>query len=146
MHELHSRNVCCLGRQALLGYSGTAVFSRDPPLSTHLGIGHDEHDQEGRVVTAEFERFFVVSVYTPNSGAARHATSSCSFHAAHNRLSACECLQDNCPMSMLRLSERLLLTSPAQASYRDLAQTLVPVASSCGGLQHLTLTETGLRA
>ncbi len=47
------------------------MFSRDPPLSTHLGIGHDEHDQEGRVVTAEFDRFFVVSVYTPNSGAAR---------------------------------------------------------------------------
>ena len=53
------------------------MFSRDPPLSTHLGIGHDEHDQEGRVVTAEFERFFVVSVYTPNSGEARYVTSPC---------------------------------------------------------------------
>lgn len=59
-------------KQALKGYSGTAVLSRDPPLSTHLGIGLNEHDQEGRVVTAEFDRLFVVSVYVPNSGVLPH--------------------------------------------------------------------------
>ena len=44
------------------GYSGTAVISRKPPLSVESGIGHDEHDAEGRVVTAEFDRIFVVNV------------------------------------------------------------------------------------
>ena len=52
------------------------MLSRGPPLSTHLGIGHDEHDQEGRVVTAEFDRLFVVSVYVPNSGATAATPSS----------------------------------------------------------------------
>ncbi len=49
------------------GYSGTAVFSRKSPLSVAYGIGTEEHDREGRVITLEFERFYLVTVYTPNS-------------------------------------------------------------------------------
>ncbi len=49
------------------GYSGVASFSRHPILSEKLGIGIEEHDQEGRVLTQEFEDFFAVNVYTPNS-------------------------------------------------------------------------------
>ena len=49
------------------GYSGTAIFTRRQPLSVQMGIGMEEHDHEGRVITLEFERFFLVTVYTPNS-------------------------------------------------------------------------------
>ena len=49
------------------GYSGTAIFSRHQPLNVTYGIGIDEHDHEGRVVTLEMEEFFLVCVYTPNS-------------------------------------------------------------------------------
>ena len=49
------------------GYSGTAVFTKQEPLSVAYGIGIEEHDQEGRVITLEFEDFYVVTVYTPNS-------------------------------------------------------------------------------
>ena len=49
------------------GYSGTAIYTRREPLSVSYGIGVDEHDHEGRVVTLEFEDFFLVDVYTPNS-------------------------------------------------------------------------------
>ena len=49
------------------GYSGTALFSRKEPLSVSFGIGIEEHDQEGRVITAEYEDYFLVTVYTPNS-------------------------------------------------------------------------------
>ena len=49
------------------GYSGTAVFSKEEPLNVTYGIGIDEHDHEGRVITLEFEDFFFVTVYTPNS-------------------------------------------------------------------------------
>lgn len=49
------------------GYSGTAVFTRTEPLSVSYGIDIYEHDQEGRVITLEFETFFLVNVYTPNS-------------------------------------------------------------------------------
>jgi exodeoxyribonuclease-3 len=49
------------------GYSGTAVFSRVEPLSVRRGIGIRQHDQEGRVLTVELDRVFVVNVYTPNS-------------------------------------------------------------------------------
>jgi len=49
------------------GYSGVAAFTRLPILSETLGIGIEEHDQEGRVLTLEYEEFFVVNVYTPNS-------------------------------------------------------------------------------
>ena len=49
------------------GYSGTAVFSREEPLSVSYGIGIPEHDREGRVITLGFEKFYFVCVYTPNS-------------------------------------------------------------------------------
>lgn len=49
------------------GYSGTAVFSKEKPLSVKYGIGMDEHDHEGRVITLEFDNFYMVTVYTPNS-------------------------------------------------------------------------------
>ena len=49
------------------GYSGTVIYTRYTPLSVSYGIGVDEHDHEGRVVTLEMEDFFLVNVYTPNS-------------------------------------------------------------------------------
>lgn len=49
------------------GYSGTAVFSKKEPLNVTYGIGIDEHDHEGRVITLEFDNFFFVTCYTPNS-------------------------------------------------------------------------------
>ncbi|WP_270582216.1 exodeoxyribonuclease III [Bacillus subtilis] len=49
------------------GYSGTAVFSKQEPLQVIYGIGLEEHDQEGRVITLEFENVYVMTVYTPNS-------------------------------------------------------------------------------
>ena len=49
------------------GYSGTAVFTRVKPLSVRYGLGVEEFDHEGRVITLEFPRFFLVTVYTPNS-------------------------------------------------------------------------------
>ncbi len=50
------------------GYSGTAVFAKTEPLSVAYGIGVEEHDHEGRVITLEYEDFYFVTVYTPNSG------------------------------------------------------------------------------
>ena len=49
------------------GYSGTAVFVKEPPLSVTFGMGVEEHDHEGRVITLEYPGFFFVTVYTPNS-------------------------------------------------------------------------------
>lgn len=49
------------------GYSGTAIFTRHQPLQVTYGLGIDEHDHEGRVITLEMEKFFLVTVYTPNS-------------------------------------------------------------------------------
>ena len=49
------------------GYSGTAIFTKKEPLSVSYGIGIEEHDQEGRVITLEFEDYYFVTVYTPNS-------------------------------------------------------------------------------
>lgn len=49
------------------GYSGTAIFAKEEPLSVAYGIGMEEHDQEGRVITLEYEKFYMVTVYTPNS-------------------------------------------------------------------------------
>ena len=49
------------------GYSGTAIFSKNAPLNVTYGIGVEEHDKEGRVITAEYESFYLVTVYTPNS-------------------------------------------------------------------------------
>ena len=49
------------------GYSGTAIFTRIKPLNVSYDIGVEEHDTEGRVITLEFEEFFLVNCYTPNS-------------------------------------------------------------------------------
>lgn len=49
------------------GYSGTAIFTKKKPLNVTYGIGKEEHDKEGRVITLEFEKFFMVDIYTPNS-------------------------------------------------------------------------------
>lgn len=50
------------------GYSGTAILCKQKPLSVNYGIGIEEHDQEGRVITAEFSDFYLINVYVPNSG------------------------------------------------------------------------------
>lgn len=49
------------------GYSGTAIFTKQTPLKVTYGLGMEEHDKEGRVITAEYEDFYLVTVYTPNS-------------------------------------------------------------------------------
>lgn len=49
------------------GYSGTAVYTKTAPLSVSYGMGQTEHDQEGRIITCEYERFYCVCVYTPNA-------------------------------------------------------------------------------
>lgn len=49
------------------GYSGTAIFSKKKPLSVSYGLNIEEHDQEGRIITLEFENFYMITVYTPNS-------------------------------------------------------------------------------
>ena len=50
------------------GYSGTAIFTKKEPISVSYGIGIEEHDKEGRIITLEFEKFYIVNCYTPNSG------------------------------------------------------------------------------
>ncbi len=50
------------------GYSGTGVFTKTKPINISYGIGIEKHDKEGRVITAEFEKFYLVNCYTPNSG------------------------------------------------------------------------------
>jgi len=49
------------------GYSGTAIYTRQQPLNVSYGMGIDEHDHEGRIITLEMDRFYLVTVYTPNS-------------------------------------------------------------------------------
>ncbi len=49
------------------GYSGTAIYTKEKPLSHTYGMGIDEHDNEGRIISLEFEKFYMVTVYTPNS-------------------------------------------------------------------------------
>ena len=49
------------------GYSGTAIFTKNKPINVKMGIGKEEHDKEGRVITLEFEKFYMVNCYTPNS-------------------------------------------------------------------------------
>ena len=50
------------------GYSGTAIYTKHKPLNVTYGIGIEEHDKEGRVITLEYDNFFFITVYTPNSG------------------------------------------------------------------------------
>ena len=54
--------------KARKGYSGTAILSKEEPIQVTYDMGLEEHDQEGRVITAEYPKFFLVTVYTPNSG------------------------------------------------------------------------------
>ena len=49
------------------GYSGTAIFTKEEPISVSYGMGIEEHDHEGRIITLEFDKFYMVDVYTPNS-------------------------------------------------------------------------------
>ena len=49
------------------GYSGTAIYTKHKPLAVSYGMGVEEHDHEGRIITLEYEKFFLVTVYTPNS-------------------------------------------------------------------------------
>lgn len=49
------------------GYSGTAVFTKHTPLSVHYGVGEETSQDEGRIITLEYENFYLVNVYTPNS-------------------------------------------------------------------------------
>lgn len=49
------------------GYSGTAIFTKKKPIDVKYGIGIEEHDKEGRVITLEYEQFYIVNIYTPNS-------------------------------------------------------------------------------
>lgn len=49
------------------GYSGTAIFTKEKPLSATYGIGIEEHDQEGRVITLEYDEYYIVTCYTPNA-------------------------------------------------------------------------------
>ena len=49
------------------GYSGTAIFTKQKPINVTYGIGIEEHDKEGRLITLEFEKFYMVDIYTPNS-------------------------------------------------------------------------------
>ena len=49
------------------GYSGTAIFTKHTPMSVHYGVGDDETQEEGRIITLEYEDFFLVNVYTPNA-------------------------------------------------------------------------------
>ena len=50
------------------GYSGTAIYTKEKPISVKYGIGIEQHDKEGRVITLEFDKFYMVNCYTPNSG------------------------------------------------------------------------------
>ena len=61
-------NVVVNSSKARKGYSGTAILSKEKPLEVFYDMGIEEHDQEGRVIVVEFENFFVLTVYTPNSG------------------------------------------------------------------------------
>jgi exodeoxyribonuclease-3 len=54
--------------KARKGYSGTAILSKEEPIQVTYDMGQEEHDQEGRVITAEYPTFFLVTVYTPNAG------------------------------------------------------------------------------
>jgi exodeoxyribonuclease-3 len=61
-------HVIANGSKEKKGYSGTAILSRQKPLSVTYDMGIEKHDQEGRIISAEFEDFYLVNVYVPNSG------------------------------------------------------------------------------
>lgn len=63
--EYHQYWNCCKGKK---GYAGTAIFTKVKPISVIYDIGTSKHDQEGRTITLEFEKFFIVACYVPNAG------------------------------------------------------------------------------
>ena len=66
--ELHFKNYYSFWNSAeKKGYSGTAIFTKYKPLSVTYGLGIPEHDKEGRIITLEFDSFYLVNIYTPNS-------------------------------------------------------------------------------
>lgn len=68
LKDLEGYKINCVSAEKK-GYSGVAIFSKKEPLSISSGIGMEEHDNEGRVLCAEFEEFYIINVYVPNSGA-----------------------------------------------------------------------------
>ncbi len=68
MELINGYHVYANASKARKGYSGTAILSKKEPISVSYDMGVEEHDQEGRVIAAEFEDFFVITVYVPNSG------------------------------------------------------------------------------
>lgn len=67
IHEIFKEYNQYWNRALKRGYSGTAVFSKKKPINIAYGIGIEEHNKEGRVITLEFEKFFLINCYTPNS-------------------------------------------------------------------------------
>lgn len=67
LKDLEGYHVYCNSAEKK-GYSGTAILTKQKPISVQYDLGIEEHDQEGRVIAAEFEKFYLVTVYTPNSG------------------------------------------------------------------------------
>ena len=61
------KDIQAIGTVQKKGYSGTAIFTKQKPINVTYGIGIEEHDKEGRVITLEFEKFYMVDIYTPNS-------------------------------------------------------------------------------
>lgn len=68
MELINGYHVYANASKARKGYSGTAILSKKEPISVSYDMGVEEHDQEGRVIAAEYEEYFVVTVYVPNSG------------------------------------------------------------------------------
>jgi exodeoxyribonuclease-3 len=62
----------CSSSAVKKGYSGTAILSKKKPIAVSYGLGVEEHDQEGRLICAEFESFFFITTYVPNSGSGLH--------------------------------------------------------------------------
>lgn len=66
--DYHPEGYHCYWNYAVKkGYSGTAIFAKQEPISVTYGMGMEEHDTEGRVITLEYEKFYLITVYTPNS-------------------------------------------------------------------------------
>ena len=65
--EIFKQYNCYWNSAEKKGYSGTAIFSKKKPIDVKYGIGIEEHDKEGRVITLEFDKFYMVNCYTPNS-------------------------------------------------------------------------------
>ena len=65
--EIFKQYNCYWNSAEKKGYSGTAIFSKNKPIDVKYGIGIEEHDKEGRVITLEFDKFYMVNCYTPNS-------------------------------------------------------------------------------